>query len=69
MVLLGYAFGALNRYRFDSKKNTEDKQELDAVLKLYNIEYDFKISFKDRMLMPTNIKTELKIKKPQSLEV
>jgi hypothetical protein len=61
-VLLSYAFGTLNRYRFDSKKNNEDKQELDAILKLYNIEYDFKISFKDRMLMPTDIKTELKIK-------
>lgn len=42
VVLLGYAFGALNSYRFDSKKNTEDKQELDAILKLYNIEYDLK---------------------------
>lgn len=61
-VLLSYAFGTLNRYRFDSKKNNDDKQELDAILKLYNIEYDFKISFKDRMLMPTDIKTELKIK-------
>ena len=69
VVLLGYAFGALNRHRFDSKKNNTDKQELDAILKLYNIEYDFKISFKDRMLMQTDIKTELKIKKPQSLEV
>ena len=63
MVLLGYAFGALNRHRFDSKKNNANKLELDTILKLYNIDYDFKISFKDRMLMPTDIKTELKIKK------
>lgn len=63
VVLLGYAFGALNRHRFDSKKNTDDKQELDTILKLYKIDYDFKISFKDRMLMPTDIETELKIKK------
>ena len=60
--MLGYAFGALNRHRFDSKKNNTDKQELDAILKLYNIEYDFKITFNDRMLMPIDIKTELKIK-------
>ena len=69
VILLGYAFGALNRHRFDSKKNNIDKQELDTILKLYNIDYDFKITFKDRMLMPTDIKTELKIKKPQSLDV
>lgn len=69
VILLGYAFGALNRHRFDSKKNNTDKQELDTILKLYNIDFDFKITFKDRMLMPTDIKTELKIKKPQSLEV
>ena len=69
VILLGYAFGALNRHRFDSKKNNIDKQELDTILKLYNINYDFKITFKDRMLMPTDIKTELKIKKPQSLDV
>jgi flagellar basal body-associated protein FliL len=62
VVLLSYAFGALNRHRFDSKKNNTDKQELDAILKLYNIEYDFKIFFKDRMLMSTDIKTELKLK-------
>ena len=62
VVLLGYAFGALNRFRFESKKHTADKLELDAILKLYNIEYDFKITFKDRILMPTDIKTELKIK-------
>jgi len=62
IVLLGYAFGALNRFRFDSKKHTADKLELDAILKLYNIEYDFKITFKDRILMPTDIQTELKIK-------
>ena len=64
VVMLGYAFGAFNRYRFDSKKNTGDKHELDAILKLYNIEYDIKISFKDRILMPTDIKTQLKVKKP-----
>ena len=69
VILLGYAFGALNRHRFDSKKNNIDKQVLDTILKLYNINYDFKITFKDRMLMPTDIKTELKIKKPQSLDV
>ena len=62
VILLGYAFGALNRHRFDSKKNNTDKQELDAILKLYNIEYDFKITFNDRMLMPIDNKTELKIK-------
>lgn len=62
IVLLGYAFGALNRHRFDSKKNTANKEELDAILKLYNIEYDFKTTFKDRILMPTDIKTELIIK-------
>lgn len=62
VILLGYAFGALNRHLFDSKKNNTDKQELDAILKLYNIEYDFKITFIDRMLMPIDIKTELKIK-------
>ena len=62
IVLLGDAFGALNRFRFDSKKHTADKLELDAILKLYNIDYDFKITFKDRILMPTDIKTELKIK-------
>ena len=69
VILLGYAFGAFNRHRFDSKKNNIDKQVLDTILKLYNINYDFKITFKDRMLMPTDIKTELKIKKPQSLDV
>lgn len=63
IVLLGYAFGALNRHHFESKKNTTDKLELDAILKLYKIDYDFKITFKDRILMPTDIKTELKIKK------
>jgi hypothetical protein len=63
VVLLGYAFGALNRHRFDSNKNNTDKQELDAILKLYNIDYNFKVIFKNRMLMPTDIETELKIKK------
>jgi hypothetical protein len=63
IVFLGYAFGALNRHRFESKKHTTDKSELDAILKLYKIDYDFKITFKDRILMPTDIKTELKIKK------
>ena len=63
VVLLGYAFCALNRHRFDINKHTADKMELDSILKLYNIDYDFKITFKDRMLMPTDIKSELKIKK------
>jgi hypothetical protein len=69
IVLLGYAFGALNRHHFESKKNTTDKLELDAILKLYKIDYDIKINFKDRLLMSTDIKTELKLKKPQSLDV
>lgn len=62
LILLSYAFGALNRHRFESKKNTTDKSELDAILKLYKIDYDFKITFKDRLLKPTDIKTELKLK-------
>jgi len=62
IVLLGYAFNALNRHRFDSKKNTTNKLELDTILKLYNIDYDIKITFKDRILMPTDIITELKFK-------
>jgi hypothetical protein len=62
IILLSYAFGALNRHNIDWKKSNLDKLELDTILGNYEVTYDFKATFKDRILKPTEIKMELKMK-------
>ncbi|WP_157496524.1 hypothetical protein [Flavobacterium gelidilacus] len=61
IALLSYAFGMLNKHLFDKKSNLKNKKELDSILELYNIKYEINIDIKDRILKPSQVKTDLKI--------
>ena len=61
IVLLSYAFGMLNRHLLDKKSNLKIKKELDSILELYDIKYEINIEIKDRILKPSQVKTDLKI--------
>lgn len=61
IALLSYAFGMLNKHLFDKKRNLKNKKELDSILELYNIKYEINIDIKDRILKPSQVKTDLKI--------
>lgn len=60
-VLLNMAFGAINRHLYDAKTNSKIKKELDTILSLYNISYQFKVRFIERINRETEAVTELKI--------
>ncbi|WP_338378713.1 hypothetical protein [uncultured Flavobacterium sp.] len=61
IVLLGYAFGMLNKHLFDKKANLKVKSELDSIIDLYDMIYEIDIKIKDRILKPSEVKTNLKI--------
>ena len=69
IALLSYAFGMLNKHLFDKKANLKNKNELDSILNLYDMIYEIDIKIKDRILKPSEVKTNLKItqKPPHSL--
>lgn len=60
-VLLNMAFGAINRHLYEVRTNSKNKKELDTTLSLYNISYQFKVRFIERINRETEAVTELKI--------
>ncbi len=63
VALLSYAFGMLNKHLFDKKANLKNKNELDSIIDLYDMSYEIDVNIKDRILKPSEIKTDLKITK------
>jgi hypothetical protein len=62
-ILLNYAFGVLNRFRYDKTSILNQKNEFDNILKNYNIDYNIKVTLRDKILKPTEIETEVDIVK------
>lgn len=62
-VVLPIATGPLNKYRNDLKLAKAKKDDLDTVLKIYNINYDIAIKFGKRYHGTQDIDVDLKVEK------
>ncbi|QXP80407.1 MULTISPECIES: hypothetical protein [Winogradskyella] len=62
ITLLGKAFGTLNTYRQDIEIAKSKKDNIDEVLKEYNITYDIQVMFGKEIHGAQDVHTELKIK-------
>lgn len=63
LFILPLAVGPLNTYKNDLKLAEAKKEDLDAVLKIYNIKYNIDISFGKKYHGTQDISVDLKIKK------
>ncbi|SDI01074.1 hypothetical protein [Winogradskyella thalassocola] len=63
LIILPLAVGPLNTYRNDLKLAKAKKDELDAVLNIYNIKYDITIYFGDKYHGTQDVAVDLQLKK------